>query len=142
MDDLVAKAEVFLSERYKRPVHTVAAALQAGSGKVYLGTNIDHFSGYVCAETSVLATAMNAGETVFTRMACVRREPDGAVAIANACGKCRQILHDYAPGIKLAINNNGMTEEVEIEALLPYAFKRQQEKIQAALKSEGDQNST
>jgi cytidine deaminase len=63
-------------------------------------------------------------------------------AIANACGKCRQILHDYAPGIKLAINNNGMTEEVEIEALLPYAFKRQQEKIQAALKSEGDQNST
>lgn len=137
MDELINKAQEFLLERYKKPLHTVAAALESANGKVYLGTNIDHFSGYVCAETSVLACAMNAGETTFTRLSAVRKEPEGAVAVANPCGKCRQILHDYAPGIIISVvGENGVTEK-PIEELLPYSFKRQQQKIQEAMNDSG-----
>lgn len=136
MDDIVDQAKTFLDKRYVKPIHTVASAIQTERGDVYLGVNIDHFSGYVCAETSALATAMNAGETKFVRIAAVRREWDGQVAVANPCGKCRQILHDYTPGIEVAVNDNGDLRQVSIESLLPFSFTRQKHKIQEALMNE------
>lgn len=133
MDDLVKQATVFLEENYKRPIHTVAAGIKTKNGKVYMGLNVDHFSGFVCAETSVLATAMNSGESEFLEIVALRKETDGSIGIANPCGKCRQILHDYTPGIKVAVADCNETVVYSIEELLPFSFKRQREKIQEAL---------
>lgn len=138
MDDLVQQATSFLQKNYKKPIHTVASALRTATGKTYLGLNIDHFSGFVCAETSALATAINDGQKAFTEIVAVRREPDGAIGVANPCGKCRQILHDYAPGIQLAVvDEMGGVEVHSIEELLPFSFKRQREKIQMVMNDEG-----
>lgn len=136
MDDLIQQATNFLKVRYKKPVHTVAAALQTSDGKIYLGLNIDHFSGFVCAETSALATAMNSGEKSFTKIVAVRKEKDGKIRIANPCGKCRQILHDYTPNIEVVVIDGENIETHTIEELLPFSFKRQREKIQEALSGE------
>lgn len=133
MEDLIAKATDFLAENYIKPVHTVAAALEVSSGKVYLGKNIDHFSGSICAELSALASAVNAGETSFTRISAVRMNDDNRIGVVNACGRCRQVLHDYAPGIRLTVLNDEEVMDLSIEEVLPYAFKRQQQKIQNAL---------
>ncbi len=136
MEDSEKQAIDFLQKRYKKPLHTVAAAIRTKSDKVYLGTNIDHFSGYVCAETSALAMAMNAGETEFVNIVAVRREPDGTLGIANPCGKCRQILHDYTPNIKVLVRDQTGKKIKTIEELLPYSFQRQKEKIQEVLNGE------
>lgn len=133
MDDLRRQATDFLYDRYKKPLHTVAAAIKTKGGNVYLGTNIDHFSGYVCAETAALATAINMGEQDFAEIVAVRRESDGALDIANPCGKCRQILYDYSPNIKVLVKDNDSVKVVTIEELLPYGFVRQREKIQGVL---------
>ncbi len=136
MDDLIKQAEKYLLKRYIKPMHTVAAALETTAGNVYVGINIDHFSGFVCAEMSALVMAMNAGETTFHRIAAVRKEPDGTTAVANACGKCRQILHDYAPRIQIAVSDDNGVMMKSAEELLPYSFKRQRQKIQDALLDE------
>ena len=133
MDDLLQQATDFLRKRYVRPVHTVAAALRTTDGTVYLGVNIDHFSGFVCAEVSALASAMNADEKSFVEIVAVRRESDGTIGVANPCGKCRQILHDFAPGIKIMVSDGGVSEIRFIEELLPFSFKRQRQKIQDVL---------
>lgn len=133
MQDLINKATEFLASNYIKPVHTVAAALEASSGKIYVGKNTDHFSGSMCAELSALASAMNAGENEFSKIAAVRMNDDGVIGVANACGRCRQVLHDYAPGLRLAVQHNKEILDLSIEEVLPYAFIRQQQKIQNAL---------
>lgn len=133
MDVLIAEATVLLQKRYRRPVHTVASVVETSDGKRHSGLNIDHFSGYVCAETSALASAFNTGKKHIVRVAAVRREADGAISVANMCGKCRQIFHDYAPGCIVAVNDSGVVVEKPIEELLPYSFMRQRQKIQTAL---------
>lgn len=133
MQELINNATDFLAENYIKPVHTVAAALETSSGKVYLGKNIDHFSGSICAELSALASAMNAGEKSFAKIAAVRMNDDGVIGVVNACGRCRQVLHDYAPSLRLAVLTGGKVLDLAIEEVLPYAFTRQQQKIQNAL---------
>lgn len=138
MEKVIQQAHDLLNRRYKKPVHTVEAVLQTKSGKLYESVNIDHFSGFVCAETSALANAINAGEIDFAMVAAVRREKDGTQTVANMCGKCRQIFHDYAPGIAIVVNAGDDNSVVPIEELLPYSFQRQKEKIQEALRGISD----
>lgn len=134
MDDLINQARSKLETSYRRPVHTVCAALKTKDGQVITALNSDHFSGFVCAETAALSHAMNLGNHDFESIAAVRKEADGNMAVANPCGKCRQILYDYSPELKVAINSGDKIVEVHIAELLPFAFRRQQDKIQQALR--------
>lgn len=136
MQDLFAVAKDYLEERYTRPIHTVVAVLETSRGVIYKAVNIDHFSGFVCAETSALASAINSGDTHFKRIIAVRKEQDGKIVVANMCGKCRQIFYDYTPGISVGASDENGLHDVPIDQLLPYSFSRQKEKIQAALNGE------
>lgn len=126
--DLFEAASSLLNDRYSPPVHTVAAALRTKKGRIICALNIDHFSGFVCAETAALTIAINEGEYEFDDIVAVRKD-EGEPAIANMCGKCRQIFYDYAPTINIVTSNGVMN----IDEVLPGAFTRQREKIQAAL---------
>ena len=130
MDALADKARQLLEEKYNPPVHTVSAALETKSGKIITAVNIDHFLGFVCAETAALAIAINQNEYEFARVVAIRKKDDtGEIALANMCGKCRQVFHDYAPGIEV-MTSNGVRK---INELLPGAFMRQRNKIQKVL---------
>ena len=129
MSELFDKAEQLLNERHSPPVHTVAASLQMKSGEVISALNIDHFVGFVCAETAALTIAINQGYYNFEKVVAVRKNEFGEVAFANMCGKCRQIFHDYAPDIQVE-TSEGLKL---IDELLPMAFTRQRDKIQSVL---------
>lgn len=133
MEQLISQASSYLEKRYKKPVHTVAAALETKDGKVYLGFNSLHFSGFVCAEMSVLASSMNDGETEFARIVAVRKDSSGSIVVANPCGQCRQILYDYTPGIEIVVADQDTVMMQSIEDLLPFAYHRTREKIQYSL---------
>lgn len=137
MEDMITTATAILQAKYKQPLHTVASLLVTKNGKEYTGMNVDHFSGFVCAEAYVLAHAINSGETEFRSLVAMRKEPDGTVSVANPCGKCRQLLFDYAPGVQVVVVSDAERQLVAIEDLLPYGFTRQREKIQAAMNNEG-----
>jgi len=131
--ELIDAASELLKERYAPYMHTVAAALKTRDGRVIMGVNIDHFSGFVCAETSALSKAINDKTYSFDTVVAVRLDDDGTPQIANMCGKCRQIFHDYNPGIRVIVADSEDVSAKTIEELLPYSFVRQQRKILSAI---------
>ncbi len=130
-NELFTIAQVLLEQRHTPPVHTVAAALRSQSGEVISAVNIDHFLGFVCAETAALAIAINRGIYDFDSVVAVRKNDDtGKIEIVDMCGKCRQIFHDYTPGITVLTTSGPQA----IEHILPHAFTRQRTKIQRVIK--------
>ncbi len=137
--ELIDVASTLLSERYLPPVHSVAAALRTKDGEIISGINIDHFSGFVCGEMAVLSRAINDKKYDFDTVVAVRFDENDSPSVANMCGKCRQIFHDYAPGIRVICADQTSVFVKTIEELLPYSFVRQQKKIQAVI-HEGAKN--
>jgi cytidine deaminase len=102
----------------------VGAALQAASGVVYLGTNVENasFGLSICAERSAVVSAVAAGEQVFTAIAICA---DGATPTAP-CGACRQVLLEFGPELPVILaGENGLDGdllELTVADLLPHAF--------------------
>ena len=77
----------------------VGAALVGASGTIYHGCNVENAS-YglcVCAERTALWKALIEGETEFTAIAVTARQGHGA----PPCGACRQVLFEFAPGLRV-----------------------------------------
>lgn len=97
----------------------VGAALLCADGRVYQGCNIENaaFSMTNCAERTAVFKAVSEGATDFT-----------AIAIASEgtapwpCGACRQVLNEFAPGIRVLVTWDGQVAEAPLSELLPYGF--------------------
>ena len=130
MNELITTATELLRKKYSPPIHSVAAALKSSNGKIITAVNIDHFLGFVCAETAALAIGINQGIYNFDEIVAVRMSDDGKIEIVDMCGKCRQIFHDYVPDIRVGTASGAMA----VGELLPSAFSRQQQKIQITVR--------
>jgi cytidine deaminase len=100
----------------------VGAALLAGSGKVYLGANVESASYGLtcCAERVALFKALTEGERQFETIAVVAPTSHG-----TPCGACRQLLAEYAPKAAVLTADSRKPAricEFEISKLLPAAF--------------------
>ena len=101
--------------------HTVAAAVRCKDGQVYSGVNCDGIHGS-CAEYITMGMAVSAGEREFDTIVAVHEKaPNGLLA---PCGNCRQMLIEYAPDIKVILNNDhNEIIKVSIKDLRPFAWK-------------------
>ena len=99
----------------------VGAAVLAGSGKIYAGTNVENASYGLanCAERSAIFTAASQGErkiccvVVFTPTA----EP------TMPCGACRQVINEFGPGATIvSVCHSAKRVETTLDSLLPAAF--------------------
>lgn len=101
----------------------VGAAVQAASGKIYIGCNIES-SSYgltICAERVAIFNAIAAGETEIVQVAIVAdtKKP------TSPCGACRQILIDYALDSKVILNNcKSETTVTNPKKLVPDYFSK------------------
>ena len=100
--------------------HTVGAALRCKNGKTYVGVNCDGNHGS-CAEYVVMGMAASAGERDFDTIVAVHEKmPNGLIP---PCGNCRQMLLEYAPDIRVILNDDeGRPVKVGIRDLLPFAW--------------------
>lgn len=75
----------------------VGAAILGESGKIYTGTFMENVSlGLtICAETAAATSANTDGEKKILELAVVGGKP-GSSPIITPCGRCRQILFEYA----------------------------------------------
>ena len=101
----------------------VGAALQAATGEIITGANVESASYGLtcCAERVALFTALTAGHRRFTAVAVVGRVPGGAMP----CGACRQLLAEYAPEARVLVADSkklGTWREFTVAELLPGAF--------------------
>jgi cytidine deaminase len=104
--------------------HSVSSAAISSDGKIFTGVNVYHFTGGPCAEMTVLGNAAAAGVKELTHIVAVGNEGRG---VLNPCGKCRQVLYDYWPKIKIIVTGpDGLAMESP-RALLPYLYKDRDE---------------
>lgn len=98
--------------------YPVGAALRCTDGRVFLGCNIENasFSLTNCAERTAVFKAVSEGATSFDTIAIAAKTK------AWPCGACRQVLNEFAPGIRVLVTWDGHVEEKPLSELLPEGF--------------------
>jgi cytidine deaminase len=99
----------------------VGAAVLAGSGKIYTGTNVENASYGLanCAERSAIFTAITHGERAIRCVAVFTATP----APTMPCGACRQVIHEFGPHATLfSVCASRQRAETTVDRLLPAAF--------------------
>jgi cytidine deaminase len=99
-------------------VHTVGAAVRSSDGRTFAGVNLYHFTGGPCAELVALGGARAGGATEITHIVAVGNHGRGPI---GPCGRDRQVLLDYYPGIRVIVPTPEGTRSVQIEDLMPLA---------------------
>lgn len=112
--------------------HTCASATLSSSGRIFTGINTTHFTGGPCAENIAFGNAAAAGVGSSYSpgidgeklVAVVAVLSDGR-GIISPCGRCRQVMWDLHPQIRVIIQIEEGEEGLKtagMEELLPYAY--------------------
>ena len=100
----------------------VGAALQAASGTVYQGCNVENvaYPEGTCAEAGAIAAMVAGGDTDITAIAVIADSPKPV----SPCGGCRQKIAEFAgPDVKVTLATmDGIVQETTVAALLPGSF--------------------
>ena len=102
----------------------VGAAVRAVDGSVHVGVNVENvsFGLSVCAERHAVAAAVAANVCDLAAIAIC----GGGEEPTPPCGACRQVLHEFAPDLRVvmagAAGVDGPVEVANLVDLLPGAF--------------------
>lgn len=99
-------------------IHTMGAAVRADDGRIFTGVNLYHFTGGPCAELVALGAARAGGATGVTHIVAVGNQGRGPI---GPCGRDRQVMFDYYPGIRVILPTHDGLMSVTIQDLLPSA---------------------
>ena len=99
--------------------YAVGAALLCADGRVFQGCNVENASFGLtnCGERTAVFKAVSEGATEFTAIAIAAKG-----AAPWPCGACRQVLNEFAPGIRVIVTWDGHVEEKPLSELLPCGF--------------------
>lgn len=120
-EELIAEARKAIQRNYDEENfnHTVGAAIQCKSGRIYTGVNVYSLHG-ACAEQVAIGAAVTNGERAFETIVAVRGKE--GEEIIPPCGNCRQILHDYMPECEVILLIEGEKKKITARELLPYSY--------------------
>jgi cytidine deaminase len=99
----------------------VGAAVLAGSGKIFGGTNIENASYGLCncAERTAIFTAATAGERTLHAVVVYTPTPSPTMP----CGACRQVINEFGPNaVVIAVCDSSERVESTLPQLLSHAF--------------------
>jgi cytidine deaminase len=118
--ELVQRATEIVDRCGDGRVHTVAAAARAIDGRIVTGVNLYHFTGGPCAEMVLLGNAAELGVGPLETIVAVADRTRG---VLPPCGRCRQVLLDYQPSVRVLVPVDGGVASVPIGELLPFGFR-------------------
>ncbi|MGW3602151.1 cytidine deaminase [Micromonospora sp. NPDC005161] len=113
---LVQAATAVAKLRCRSENHTVAAAARTADGRVFTGVNVHHVTGATCAELIVVGTAATQGVTGLETIVTVT---DRGREIVAPCGRCRQVLGDQFPALRVIVGSVEALRVVPIGELPP-----------------------
>jgi cytidine deaminase len=99
----------------------VGAALLDVEGRIHTGANVENasYSLTTCAERTALGSAISQGVRDFVAIAVAGPESGDPCV---PCGACRQVLHEFAPDLRVIVGAPEGTRTLELSALLPDSF--------------------
>ena len=100
--------------------YPVGAALHCTDGRIFQGCNIENASFGLtnCAERTAVFKAVSEGAMSFDTIAIA-----STVSAPWPCGACRQVLNEFAPGIRVLVTwGDGQKDEMLLKDLLPHGF--------------------
>ena len=99
----------------------VGAAVLSGDGRFYAGCNVENVS-YPCgscAETGAIAAMIAGGSREIAEILILGSGKE----LISPCGACRQMLHEFAPGLRLLVaRGDGDFVSTTLDALFPCGF--------------------
>lgn len=97
----------------------VGAALLCSNGKVYTGCNVENasYGATNCAERTAVFKAVSEGDREFEKIAVAC-----SGEAAWPCGICRQVLMEFAPDLKVIVQQGNDLLSIPLCQLLPHAF--------------------
>lgn len=97
----------------------MAAAARAQDGRIVTAVNAYHFTGGPCAELVLIGAAATQGAYELDTIVAVGDRDRGVVP---PCGRCRQVLLDYFPTLKVIVGEHDRVRTVLITDLLPESY--------------------
>jgi len=104
----------------------VGAALQARSGKIYTGCNIEnHGIMSICAERVAFTKAISEGEKEFECILVCGGIDSDNMEECLPCGYCRQFMSEFVSNefIIYSIDKAKKITKYKLKELLPYSFR-------------------
>ncbi|WP_055495168.1 biotin transporter BioY [Streptomyces sp. TP-A0356] len=117
--ELIQAAAHVARTRCRGDNHTMAAAARARDGRIITAVNAYHFTGGPCAELVLIGTAAAQGAYDLDTIVAVGDRDRGVVP---PCGRCRQVLLDYFPALKVIVGTGEHLQTVSITDLLPESY--------------------
>ncbi|MEU6451807.1 cytidine deaminase [Streptomyces sp. NPDC046979] len=117
--ELVEAAADVARTRCRGDNHTMAAAARARDGRIVTAVNAYHFTGGPCAELVVIGAAAAQGAHELETIVAVGDRERGVVP---PCGRCRQVLLDYFPAIRVIVGGGDRLRAVPVAELLPETY--------------------
>ena len=100
----------------------VGAAVQAASGTVYVGCNVENvaYPEGTCAEAGAIAAMIAGGDTRIAAVAVIADSPQPV----SPCGGCRQKIAEFADGdvVVTLATTDGTVLDTTVGKLLPGSF--------------------
>ncbi|MDQ0406630.1 cytidine deaminase [Streptomyces sp. NPDC000349] len=117
--ELVEAAADVARTRCRGDHHTMAAAARARDGRIVTAVNAFHFTGGPCAELVVIGAAAAQGAHELDTIVAVGDRERGVVP---PCGRCRQVLLDYFPALRVIVGDGDRLRAVPVAELLPETY--------------------
>jgi cytidine deaminase len=100
----------------------VGAAVQAESGEIYVGTNVENasFGLTICAERAAIFNAISHGARKISAIAVMTASEKPT----SPCGACRQVLREFSDpnALVIMVARDGTVDYKTIGELLPLSF--------------------
>ncbi|OON87638.1 cytidine deaminase [Oribacterium sp. C9] len=125
---LIEKALDMRNSSYAPYSHyRVGAALEAASGQIFTGCNVENssYGAANCAERTAFFKAVSEGVHDFRRIVITGGADDGELQYASPCGICRQVMREFCDPATFEIILAKSTEDYKtytLEQLLPESF--------------------
>ena len=117
--ELIRAAAHVARTRCRGDNHTTATAARARDGRIVTAVNAYHFTGGPCAELVLIGAAAAQGAYELDTIVAVGDRDRGVVP---PCGRCRQVLLDYFPALKVIVGAGDRLRTVPITGLLPEGY--------------------
>lgn len=127
---LIELAKETITKHFSPKHHRLATCVLTKSGEIIVGINVEGSFGCndVCAEQIALGNVLSKGIKDIDCMVTVKHpkaeDPNQSLRVVSPCGKCRELILDYAPNAFVIVSDDGELKKIQTKDLLPYRYSK------------------